>query len=378
MAKIDIALCITDLDVGGAERALVDLATRLDRSRFEPIVYCLGPRPGDDAASCVGALEAASVEIEFLGARAFWQVLPIARRLERLFASRPPKLVQTFLFHANLVGRIAARRAGVPRVVSGIRVAEPRRWHLWADRLTAKGVDRFVCVSQSVARYSEGRGGLPAEKLVVIPNGIDADRYPATSAASASSLKIPNGRCLITCAGRLEPQKGVGWLIETAPGWLDRLPDCDLLIVGKGPQREKLQRLCRSKGISDRVHFVGWRADVPEILAASRLLVLPSRWEGMPNVLLQAMASGLPVLASDVEGVRELLGAEADRQTVEPGDSAAFGQKLVRLASESRLAAELGEANRQRAREEFSVGRMVASYQSLWESLVGTRASGRK
>ena len=111
------------------------------------------------------------------------------------------------------------------------------------------------------------------------------------------------------------------WLIETAPAWLERLPNCDLLVVGEGPLRRPLEATCQAKGIAGRVHFAGWRTDVPEILAATDLLVLPSAWEGMPNVVLEAMASRRPVVASDVEGVRELLGAAAPQQTVRYGDA---------------------------------------------------------
>ena len=121
---------------------------------------------------------------------------------------------------------------------------------------------------------------------------------------------------MVTFVGRLEKQKGVNWLIESAPLWLAELPDCHLLLVGDGPMRATLESAAAASGLGERIHFAGWRADVPEILAASDLLVLPSAWEGMPNVVLEAMASRRPVVATDVEGVRELLGPGADLQTV--------------------------------------------------------------
>lgn len=170
--------------------------------------------------------------------------------------------------------------------------------------------------------------------------------------------------------GRLTPQKGLLWLIETAPRWLDKLPDCDLLLVGKGPQRNRLERLSARLGISDRVHFAGWQANVPEILAASRLLVLPSRWEGMPNVILQAMATGLPVLATNVEGVAELLGEWAEKQTVTFGNSQLLVEKLFAIMSAPGLATQLANGNRIRAANDFTLARMVAAYETLWESLV--------
>lgn len=370
MANLRIALCITELDLGGAERCLTELALRVDRRRFTPVVYCLGPRPSREDASCLPALEAANVEVHCLGGQRIWQFCAVASRLRRLLAVQNPQIVQTFLFHANILGRIAARRADVRAVVSAVRVAERKsRWHLWLDRTTEGWVDRYVCVSRSVADFSASQGRLPPRKLVVIPNGIDLEKYPASRPADLSTLGIRPGRRIVTFVGRLEPQKGVQWLVETAPAWLDRLPDCDLVLVGTGPLRSQIEAACQAEGLAGRVHFAGWRADVPEILAASHLLVLPSAWEGMPNVVLEAMASRRPVVASDVEGVRELLGPAASRQTVRYGDSQAFADKVVSLLHDPAETTAVGEENRRRAEENFDIMRMVSAYEHLWESL---------
>lgn len=371
MAKIKVALCITELDLGGAERCLTELALRVDRERFEPVVYCLGPRPKRDNASCVPALETGGVEVHCLGGQGIWQFPIVASRLQRLLKSQKPHITQTFLFHANVLGRIVARRAGIRTVISGVRVAERKsRWHLWLDRLTQGWVDRYVCVSRSVADFSAAEGGISPEKLVVIPNGVDFQRYPAQKPADLTEFGIPAGQRVVTFVGRLEPQKGVQWLVETARPWLETLPGCDILLVGEGHLRQSLEASCRATGIAERVHFAGWRTDVPEILAASDLLVLPSGWEGMPNVVLEAMASGLPVVASDVEGVRELLGPAAPQQTVCFGDTPALTRKVASLMLDPDMAKAIGEENRRRAEQNFAILRMVTAYQDLWESLV--------
>jgi glycosyltransferase involved in cell wall biosynthesis len=371
MATIRLALCITDLDIGGAERCLTELAVRMDRSRFAPVVCCLGPRPPRDEASCVPQLLDAGVEVHCLGGRSIWQFPIVLRRLRRLLIAHKPQIAQTFMFHANILGRFSVRRAGVPKVVASIRVAEhAARWHLRLDRLTQRRVDRYVCVSEAVADFSAARAGLPREKLVVIPNGIELDRYPARRPADLRGFGIPSGRRVVTFVGRLEPQKGVDWLLATARQWLTKLPDGELLLVGLGPSEGALKAAVQAAGIADRVHFAGWRPDVPEILAASGLLVLPSVWEGMPNVVLEAMASRLPVVATDVEGVRELLGPGAGQQTVRHGDSQALGDKIVRFMLDSTLARATGEENRRRAEENFGIARMVEAHEALWESLV--------
>ena len=368
---MDIALIITELEVGGAERALVELASRLDRQRFRPVVYCLGARPGTGADGCVQQLERAGVEVRCFGARGAWSFGGAVAWLRRGLSEQRPDVVQTFLFHANILGRMAARLAGRPVVVSGIRVAQQGgRWRLAVDRWTDGWVARHVCVSQSVARFSETVGGLPKEKLAVIPNGIDVASYPASRMADLSEFGVSAGRRVVTFVGRLEEQKGVDWLLASTPRWLGRAADVDLLLVGKGPEEMRLRRQIARMRLSARVHFAGWRADVVGILAASSVLVLPSRWEGMPNVVLEAMASRLPVLATDVEGVRELLGDEAEPQMVAFGDSQSLAEKLVALVNSASLSRRLGEANRRRVETEFSISRTVSAYEQLWESLV--------
>jgi glycosyltransferase involved in cell wall biosynthesis len=371
MQRLGIALCITDLQLGGAERCLVELATALDPRRFRPVVYVLQSPPKTARASGLPALRAAGVEVHCLGARRSWDLLRVVRDLTRLLSAEQPRIVQTFLFHANIVGRIAARRAGVEHVVSGIRVAEPsRRWRLWVDRLTDRLVCRHVCVSRSVARFAEREARLPPDKLVVIPNAVDLQRFSAVPPADLRTCGVETGRRVVVCVGRLDRQKGLSWLIRSAPAWLDHLPGTDLLLVGEGPMRRRLQRLCRRCGVADRVHFAGWRPDVPAVLAASDLLVLPSAWEGMPKAVLEAMASRLPVVVTDVEGVRELLGPVAQEQTVPYGDSGAFAERVVKFMEDRRRATELGAENRGLAEQEFSIRRMVAAYEQLWESLL--------
>ena len=365
MSNLRVALCITELELGGAERCLAELAVRLDRQRFSPTVYSLGPAPADKDRSVLPRLLAAGVEVHCLDGRSSWDFPRTVRRLSSLLAQHETQLVQTFLFHANIVGRLAARWAGVPSTVSGIRVAErEKKWHLRLDRWTDRFVDRHVCVSQAVAQFSAGHG-LPPEKLVVIPNGVDFERFGQTPV-------VPDrpDRRWVTFVGRLDRQKGVPWLLDMAADWLWQVPDVDLLLVGKGPLEPELREQCGRLGILDRVQFAGWRDDVPAVLAASCLLVLPSRWEGMPNVVLEAMAAGLPVVATDVEGVGELLGPAGGEQMAPYGDSAAFSRRVLRLLADAPAAAALGESNRRRAQESFSLDRMVSAYQRLWESLV--------
>lgn len=368
---IRIAFCITELSVGGAERCLTDLALGLDRGRFDPVVYSLGPAPPTPRNILVRELFDAGLTIHFLEARSVRQFPRVLHRLTALLRQQRPAVLQTFLFHANLVGRLAARRAGVPHVVCGLRVAERcRRWHLWFDRATSGMVDCYVCVSQAVADFAASAGGLKRAKLTVIPTGVDFGRLHIAPVDYAE-LGLSPERRLITYAGRLDRQKGVEWLLRIASRFLNELPQHDLLIVGDGPRAARLRRLATQLGLEARVRFVGWQGNVPGILAISDLVVLPSAWEGMPRVVLEAMACQRPVVATDVEGVRELLGPLAEAQIAPPGDSDTFVHNVVQLARNLTLAADVGRDNRERAMRFFSLPRMVAEYQNLYESLAG-------
>lgn len=378
-SPIRLALCITELDLGGAERAFTELATRLDRRRFVPSVYCLAGRPADPARSCVPQLAEARVPVTYLGLKQPREFTTGLARLSQAWRRERPEIVQSFLYHANLLGRVAAWRAGVPHMVTGVRVAERRgRWRLRWDRWTDRLVERHVCVSQAVADFAVASGRLPRGKLVVIPNGVDTAAMREQVPADLAALGLPPGHRAAIVVGRLDPQKGLAPLLDRLPAVLDRAPRYHLLVVGDGRQAPELAQRAADLGLAGRVHFLGWRNDVPALLKASDLLVLPSLWEGMPNVVLEAMAAGLAVCAFDVEGVAEVLGATGERQVVAPvGNFAGLAEHLTYMLSRPGMLAHLGLANQRRAAAEFTWERMVSAYEALYESLVaGAAPSG--
>ena len=368
---IRIVFCITELEPGGAERCLVELVKRLDRRQFDPVVYCLGLRPGGNGTSLADLLEQSAVPVHCFGARSWRQLPGVFRRLRRQLAVDSPQIAQCFLFHANVLGTLAAHWAGVPHIVTGIRVAEHRSaWHLTVARWTSRWVERHVCVSQAVRDFSLRKGALrPESKLIVIPNGVDFERFAAAVPCALADLGVPEGRRAITYVGRLDPQKGLFWLLELLPRVFSQLSGHDLVLVGAGRERESLQQRTVRLGLDSRVHFVGYRDNVPQILAASDLVVLTSRWEGMPNVVLEAMASGKPVVATDVEGVGELLGPAAEAQMVPVDDPEGFTNKVVAIINNAQLATRLGDENRLRAQQQFSLESMAAAYRHLYVSL---------
>jgi glycosyltransferase involved in cell wall biosynthesis len=368
-SPVRIAFCITDLDPGGAERALVQLVTRLDRSRWEPAVFCLAG-PG----ALAGEMRAAGIKVVCLGAR-HWTSIGVLWRLSRELRDFRPAILQTLLFHANLAGRIAGSLTRIGKIVSGIRVAEKRsRVPLWFDRWTNWLVNTNVCVSQAVADFSIAEARLSPKKIVVIPNGVDVARFANARLAELSAFGIPQGSQVLLTVGRLDRQKGLHDLIDAAALVAPTHHQVHFLLVGEGPERTGIEQLIRDKGLVDRVHFAGWRADIPELLAAGYTLVLSSHWEGLPNVVLEAMAAGLPVVATCVEGAAELVIEGRTGFLVPPRSPQQLALALEKLLADPALAKAMGKAGRERAASEFSWETTVARYDAIYRALLGDSA----
>ncbi len=365
-AALPLLFVITDLDPGGAEKCLAELALGLDRSRWAPAVCCL-LRPGVVAER----LRAGGIPVHALGARSAWSAISSAARLVRLMRRARPVLVHTFLFHANVLGRLAACAAGVPHVVSSIRVAERRYgYHLVLENLTARLADRVVCVSDAVRQFMMRRAYLPRARLTVIPNGADPQRTCGVAPLDRSSIAVPHDAVLAVYAGRLDPQKGCDVLIEALALATCDVPRLHLALAGTGPQAGSLARLAEERGVAARTHFLGWCDDIPRLLAAADLFVLASRWEGMPNAVLEAMAAGLPVVATRAEGVPELVQEERTGLLVPVGDAAQLAAALRRAASDARARAEWGARARTRVAEHFSLDQMISRYDALYRAIL--------
>lgn len=361
---IRVAFCITDLDVGGAERMFVELVTRLDRSHWEPRVFCLS-----DPGALVERLHASNIPVTCFGAKSVLHLGVIWRLAAELKKFRPT-LMQSFLFHANFVGRLAAWWAGVSRVVCGIRVAEHRsRVPLWLDRWTQGFVDHNVCVSQAVAKFSIKNAGLTESKVRVIPNGVEFERFAAATAVDRASLGLTDSP-LILFVGRLDPQKAPFVLLEAFARLCQRHADWQLLFVGEGPLRTSMTEWVTERGLQPSVHFAGWRRDVPELLKAADVLALPSLWEGMPNIVLESMAAGLPVVVSRVEGTEELIREGETGLLATPGSVEEVEQQIEKVLMDREFSTSLATAAQHDVSKGFTIEAMIHCYEQLYLRLL--------
>ena len=363
-AKIPLFHLITELDIGGAQKALLHLLTHLDRDRFSPTVICL--YNGDKAVA--QEIRALSIPVIDLGMTAKWR-LDAFWRLYRLLRRERPTILHTWMFHANIPGRVLGRLTGIPIVVSSERtMGQESRWRYRLNRLTDPLTDRVVCVSRLVADFAVAEVGIPRHKTIVIPNGIDAQAFehlPAKRQVRAD-LGLSLDSTLIGTVARLNPVKRLDVLLQATAS----MDDAHAVIVGAGPERERLEALSRRLGLADRVHFVGQQNNVPEWLAAMDIFVLTSDWEGMSNAILEAMAAGLPVVATAVGGTPEVVVDGVTGLLVPPRDPDALAEAITRLLRDPDLRRKMGRAGRERVQQHFSVERMVQQTQSLYEQLL--------
>jgi glycosyltransferase involved in cell wall biosynthesis len=364
---VAVALVITDLNVGGAERALVTLATRLESRRWRPGVFCLG-----EAGPLAEVVRHANLPCECLGASRRNPVQAIGR-LARSLRRFAPQLVQSFMFHANLAARLAAPWAGSPWVVGGIRVAEhQKKWHLALDRLTAPLSTGSVCVSQGVLRFSRDVARLDRARLTVIPNGIDPAPFDCAARLPKSAIGVPDTAHLALFVGRIDLQKGLPDLLHAAEHVIAHRPDWHLALAGDGPTSGWLVRQISERSpLRDKVHWLGRRDDVPSLLQSADLLVHPSLWEGMPNAVLEAMAARRPVVGTAVEGTEDLVIPGQTGWLVPAGDVAALSRALIEAADSPERCQRFGEAGRIRVQTDFSVETTVAAYERLWSAILG-------
>lgn len=361
MNRLRILYLITDLHVGGAEKAVCQLVLGLDRERFGPTVVCL-----TDRGELGRMLEGRGVEVIHLNLTA-WSAWIGVIRLARLLRRKRIDVLHSFLFHANLAGRLAAFLAGTPRVIGSVRVAEPRRSHLWLDRLTQPLCDLETCVAEAVRTYTHEKAGVRLDKLVTVPNGIDVSEYENVQPQLPPGIEAPAGSPVVLAIGRLDPQKDPDAFLRVARLIHARLPKAHFLWAGDGPMRERVEDTARELGLGKVVHFLGHVADVKPLIAAANVFVLTSRWEGMPNALLEAMASAKPAVATSVGGCRELIVEGQTGFMVAPNNPEQLAKRVLALLEDPEQAAIMGANARRRAAEHFSVEAMIEANMRLYE-----------
>jgi glycosyltransferase involved in cell wall biosynthesis len=284
-----------------------------------------------------------------------------------------PDLIHGWMFAANTYGFAAARACGIRHFVMGQRCVDPwkSRLQLAFDRALARRCSAVVVNSEGVRDFYV-QHGTPAECVRVIPNGVAIPDPPIiTRRQLLAELELPENCRLIGLIGRLWPQKRVKDAIWAADLLKVIRDDTHLLIIGDGPEYDRLHRFRDRCEIRDKVHFLGSRGDVSRLLPYFDVLWSTSGYEGQSNVILEAMAAGVPIVATDIPGTRELVVSGVSGQLVPVGDRAAFTKKTDQILNDPALAAHLAAAARERVQTLFSTEAMVARHAALYREILG-------
>ncbi len=380
--RYTVVYLIDGLGMGGAERLMVPLLRHLDRERFVPHVGVLQVRADNPMEREIRSL---GVPVTRLPVERLRDLTALPRLL-RFLRGVEADVVHTQLEFANILGNLAARILRLPSVCTAhVLLTEERRLKTRLHEAVEWAVLRFFCdqviaVSDEARRQYLERKRLAPEKVTTLYNGIDLvpftdlDRSDARRAVRRE-LGIPlEARVLITVAV-LRPPKGIRFMIRALPDVLRRVEDAFYLIVGDGPDREALVEVADEAGVRERVVFAGMRDDVPRLLAAGDVFVLPTLSEALPTVLAEAMASRLPVVASAVGGVPQMVDEGVNGLLVPPGDSQALARACLSLLTDPARRAEMGQAGWEIVQRKFDVRRQVRALEELYIRFL--RAYGR-
>jgi glycosyltransferase involved in cell wall biosynthesis len=363
---IKVLLLIPTLDHSGAEKQFALLATRLPRDEFD--VHAVTLTRGGPYESTI---RDAGLRLTSLNKRMKFDPLTLWR-LRSLLKAEKPDLLHSWIFAANAYGRLVAGNHETPKVIVSERCVDSWKspWQLWLDQKQIARTTRLVGNSQSVAEFYRALG-VPGEKLVVIPNGVELPNGPPLDRDRAlAEFAIPPGSRVVGFVGRLARQKRINdivWAMQILKQLTDRVY---LMLIGDGPERNSLSELARHMECDHLVRFVGHRDDAARLIGLFNVFWLASDFEGMSNSIMEAMAAGVPVVASDIPPNRELV---VDGQTgflVKVGDSVGIAQFTDRLLADPALARRLGDAGRERVQSEFSVDRMVSRHADLYREVV--------
>lgn len=356
--KKNVVHIIDGLGIGGAERMVFELATRM-RDSYEVSVIGLVPSVGEETFV---ALEKEGVPVRFIEKKGKCGI-GLYDELTRYLQDVQPDIVHTHLFASDVWGAAAAVRAHVPVVIStehsvnrdeGV-VKHRMKCHLHKKR------EAIVAISESVAEYVRDNCAAVAERVQVISNGVDVDRlYLPVRERAFETLRI-------VVVGRLAYVKGHDQLFAALS-----LVNSDIAvtIVGDGPDRGMLEEQVIDLGLEEKVDFVGIRSDVETVYAESDLVIVPSRWEGLGLSAIEGQVSGCAVIASDVDGLREIVNNEVTGLLVDASDPTQFAVAIDRCASDEPFRQKIAAAGQVFALEQYGIDRMIHSYDDLYKQLL--------
>ena len=371
--KYKIAYLIDGLSMGGAERLMVPILKHLSRAHFDPYVCAMQSKDGNPMADEIRAL---GVPVECLNIKHLRELDAIPRLTHYLKSIRAD-LVHTQLEAANILGNISAKLLRLPsvctiHVMPSLDVKTKMKMHQKVEWFTLRHFcDRVISVSEEARQYHIKISGSSEEQVTTIYNGIDLSAfsdmdYARERRSVRAELGIPLDADVLVTVAVLRPPKGIQFLIRAMPAILASHPNTYYLIVGSGSHREALMEEVGKAGVSERVVFAGMRKDVPQLLAASDIFVLPTLTEALPTVLAEAMAARLPLIASRVGGIPEMITNGQNGFLTEPEDLKGLASACIHLLKNRDERAAMSAEGWRIVHQKFSIERQVEQLRDLY------------
>jgi glycosyltransferase involved in cell wall biosynthesis len=373
---VRILLLSTSMGMGGADQQLLSAALELRSRGHEVRIVSLTPLGEMGARAQAAGLATESLEMR--------RGIPDPRgllRLVRLVRAWHPTVLHSHMLHANLMARALRPFTRIPAVVSTIHnIYEGGRVRMLGYRLSNGLVDHMTIISQAAAdRFIRDRI-VPRALLEVVPNGVDTERYRSVPAGTRERLRVSlglGGEFAWLAVGRFEVAKDHPNMLRAFARVRATWPDAVLLLVGRGSLQAEVEALAGTLGLDGRVRFVGTREDVPELMTIADGYVMSSAWEGMPMVLLEAAAAGLPIVATRVGGNQEVVQEGVSGFLVPPSDDQALAAAMLRLMAlpETERRA-MGARGREQVRRDYGLERVVDRYETIYRGVLDKKRQG--
>jgi glycosyltransferase involved in cell wall biosynthesis len=375
---VRVAQVVTGLVLGGGGQVMSTIARNVDRSRFDLDFYCV-----IEGGAYREEIEGLGFSVAVLPAYDFRRLIPYRPRevfrLARYLRDGRYDIVHTHLFQADVVGRTAARLAGIRTVVKTMHNMGcwKTRWNLTVDRVLNRWTKKVICVSGYQRQEVIRQEGLPPERVVTIPNGVDVRRFDVAvnRGEYLRSLGLRPDRPVIGTVGRLIEEKGHIHLLRAVPLILRHHPYAQFLIVGDGRLRESLTSFLNEQPYAGVVRLAGLRPDVAELLSVMDVFVFPSLSEGFPIALIEAMAARRPVACSQIPQVGDVIVNGRTGLYFRPADSPSLADATNRLLSDAPLRERLAANAFEWIRDNYSEVRMMRTIEDLYMELLSARES---
>jgi glycosyltransferase involved in cell wall biosynthesis len=358
--RLKVVYVISDLDIGGAQIHALYLLANLDPQKFSPHLICIGKK-----GQLLQRVEECGIPTVVMNLPRKRQALKALTRLVCHLRVLRPDAIMVFGFNAEILGRLAGRLIGVKKSIvwfHGLEESDKNFLLTAIHRFLNRGTSTYMCVTRAQKMLLLERRITTSENIQIMNNGVDLEKFnPASNGRLREELSLNQESFVVGIVAALRPEKNHELLIMAMSKITEREPKVTLLIIGDGPEREKLTALACSLGLETSVRFLGNRSDIAELLTCMNVFVLCSKTEAAPLAVLEAMACGLPVVCSDVGAMREIIDDGVTGFLFPNGDVNRLIESIYAVLSTPLLARGIGESARKAVETRFSLDVSVAS-----------------